>query len=839
MAELGTVVALIKSMSGADPAVIEEAVQDWLDDHPEATTTVQDGSITEAKLAQDVLADLAEIETLSEAIEKLDPSATSGDVGKFLKAKTVSGGKVTEWELGAAGGGGSVDLFYVTPEDYGAVGDGVTDDTQAIQDAVDAGYVIRCGDNKTYLLTDEIVIDHDLKIVGGENTLFKNFQLDKSFFKAEGTKKTTTAMTTDYSSFGTSDNSGNRFTLSDMSEVKIGDILVVTAQDQYYSYSRQYYYLGGALLVSDVYNGHIYTSDSLPFDIENTEDVKVEIYSAPEVTFENINFMSNVDDRRMYFRYAIDLHHCKNSVVRNCNINQMDMSIEVSECVNTHIDCVTMSKSKALNDIESDGYGIFISSSTNTIVERVLSLCSQACLCLSGTIPNINTYIYNCDFSSECRGNGIGMHENAYNTVIEDCTLGGAGLYGTVTMNRCRIIKNNRPGLDTSGVKVYGSHDPNRAIYHFYDCVLDGVGSSGVNPIEISRPVPQNPVESFDNIVGEVIIKNCRGGTLIVAPTDGTSSGVLSNVIKRIEIDHWAECFEIYHTDDSVIEFLDINETDFIKSRWINKHSGDNFNFNNVNFISVKAKNPQIDKLYVDITKNGGSYVLPSGVAIAFTSNDNSAHYMVCGRNVASNDPADYQIGTVSGTAGQSLTFTANSDYASALSKNQSGNLVLTRPNKTTAPSIFPKFMLYVEKAKRFKMSVKLKNIGETSGQEFRPYILVLDADTRKILYKGNGSATTASADGTTVSFDRGIDPNCLVIGYLSMTTGVANAVTEISDFYMEAVEEEFSSNLKYEPYNGSSRIGDGSLTSIEGKNIIMCSPVNFSASFKVDRLDV
>lgn len=69
MAELGTVVALIKSMSGADPAVIEEAVQDWLDDHPEATTTVQDGSITEAKLAQDVLAELGEIDELKEAIE--------------------------------------------------------------------------------------------------------------------------------------------------------------------------------------------------------------------------------------------------------------------------------------------------------------------------------------------------------------------------------------------------------------------------------------------------------------------------------------------------------------------------------------------------------------------------------------------------------------------------------------------------------------------------------------------------------------------------------------------------------------------------------------------------
>ena len=69
MAELGTVVALIKSMGGADPAVIEKAVQEWLDDHPEATTTVQDGSITEAKLAQDVLAELGEIDELKEAIE--------------------------------------------------------------------------------------------------------------------------------------------------------------------------------------------------------------------------------------------------------------------------------------------------------------------------------------------------------------------------------------------------------------------------------------------------------------------------------------------------------------------------------------------------------------------------------------------------------------------------------------------------------------------------------------------------------------------------------------------------------------------------------------------------
>lgn len=39
---------------GADPAVIEQAVSDWLDEHPEATTTVEDGSISRAKLSAEV-----------------------------------------------------------------------------------------------------------------------------------------------------------------------------------------------------------------------------------------------------------------------------------------------------------------------------------------------------------------------------------------------------------------------------------------------------------------------------------------------------------------------------------------------------------------------------------------------------------------------------------------------------------------------------------------------------------------------------------------------------------------------------------------------------------------
>lgn len=48
---VGLVVGLIKALASVDPAAITSAVDAWLDAHPEATTTVEDGSITEAKLA--------------------------------------------------------------------------------------------------------------------------------------------------------------------------------------------------------------------------------------------------------------------------------------------------------------------------------------------------------------------------------------------------------------------------------------------------------------------------------------------------------------------------------------------------------------------------------------------------------------------------------------------------------------------------------------------------------------------------------------------------------------------------------------------------------------------
>jgi hypothetical protein len=88
-----------------------DQIRAWLDVHPEATTTVQDRSLT---------------------------------IGKMV--------------VGSLG--------YVTPEQFGAKGDGVTDDTKAFQDCVNAELPI-CA-RKTYFITDQIgCANKSLDLFGG------------------------------------------------------------------------------------------------------------------------------------------------------------------------------------------------------------------------------------------------------------------------------------------------------------------------------------------------------------------------------------------------------------------------------------------------------------------------------------------------------------------------------------------------------------------------------------------------------------------------------------------------------------------------------------------------
>ena len=67
---IGSVIPYIKALAPKpDAETIEAAVSDWLDDHPEATTTVEDGAITKAKLDSDLQDTVDDVSDLKNSFE--------------------------------------------------------------------------------------------------------------------------------------------------------------------------------------------------------------------------------------------------------------------------------------------------------------------------------------------------------------------------------------------------------------------------------------------------------------------------------------------------------------------------------------------------------------------------------------------------------------------------------------------------------------------------------------------------------------------------------------------------------------------------------------------------
>ena len=116
------------------------AIADWLTNHPEATTTVQDGSLTEAKFSN------------------------------ALKLKTIKD--------------------YVTPEMFGAVGDGTTDDTTAFINCfaslTDGGYVLIS--ENSYVVNDYITIPDNTEVLclGTINYTLEATNPSKGLFEFDG-----------------------------------------------------------------------------------------------------------------------------------------------------------------------------------------------------------------------------------------------------------------------------------------------------------------------------------------------------------------------------------------------------------------------------------------------------------------------------------------------------------------------------------------------------------------------------------------------------------------------------------------------------------------------------
>lgn len=73
--------------------------------------------------------------------------------------------------------GGDGSTYYVTPEQFGAIGDGVTDDTEAFRQAIETKKPIVCTYGKKYNCITEIVTETTTINIIGNRCMLKNFHL--------------------------------------------------------------------------------------------------------------------------------------------------------------------------------------------------------------------------------------------------------------------------------------------------------------------------------------------------------------------------------------------------------------------------------------------------------------------------------------------------------------------------------------------------------------------------------------------------------------------------------------------------------------------------------------
>ena len=729
----------------------------------------------------------------------------------------------------------------VSVADYGAVGDGVTDDSHAIQEAVNSNYDVYFESDKTYYLGSTVTINHDIKLHGGKNTVIKtktpNNASPYDGIKISGTLKTTTTMTSDYLSEGTgdTDNISNRFTLADMSSVAIGDIILIEATDQYYSYSRRYYYLGATLMITDIYDGHIYTNRNMPFDITLTENVTVKVYEAPTVEIKNLGFESDLNAfGGTYFNsYAalLNIEFCKNTEVLNCDFTMMKMGLILSKCVNAKLEGLTFSKSRWENTSGlGDGDAIEILSCTNTVIKRLVALCSQGCIDMGGWTPNIDTYVSECQVSSECRAIGIDMHDNSYNMVIEDCVLGGLSMFGTCTVNRCQFIRNVRGG-GYGGVTFRGFADPRWSRLHMTDCIFPKSASAYLS---LKPQVPQDYVQAYDSIIDSVIVENCRGGGISYEVS--TSEFVLSNTVNNLVLRNWKDCHEIYHNNNGgIIKRLEIEDCTFIEPKYINMHSNV-FSTKNIHNTMIKRSFPVKRTLIANVEGTYGErYILPSGINIEVLSDDSNAEFVLCGNNLASDNSIDYSVGSVSAVVGNTLTRTKDATATGFLSSDDSGSLIYSVPSGyTTKKIIYPNCITCANENEDllYSVSMTVKNIGTVSGSSFRLYLVIIDCETGRVTYHNHGDIYgQATADGLNLSHSRNIPKGHAAFWYLHCYTTVAESVTQIEHLsaYLTPYDEPVPS---YNKFKGNRRTGSGTLISIAGQNNIQSSIPDFDIQF-------
>jgi hypothetical protein len=225
-------------------------------------------------------------------------------------------------------------FLSLTLKSFGAVGDGVTDDTAAVESALTGGNIIVDGEGLTYLVSSTINT--------GSNIVFTNadFILDagvtnESVFSASGT------LSADDTPTATINEGDYTISVADESIYNEGDYIYIRSQRYWSPTTLDDVKYGEIVRVKDTSASTLSLYFPVLLEYTSADSFTInKITPVQNVYFENVNGLG-VDNNNKF----CDFRYCENVVLRDCNTVDFDNAhFAFTTCVNYKVVNATMDK---------------------------------------------------------------------------------------------------------------------------------------------------------------------------------------------------------------------------------------------------------------------------------------------------------------------------------------------------------------------------------------------------------------------------------------------------------------------------------------------------------------
>lgn len=414
----------------------------------------------------------------------------------------------------------------VNVKDYGAVGDGSTDDTAAMQAAITAvattgqGLYVPAG---TYKITSAMTSTGHLNMFGdGEKSII-------SFSSATlGTGLTVSGSLTQIQNISSASAGNLSVTFASAPSLSISDVFCIYSTDLWNSV-RAYYYSGEWCECRGTSGSIAYLSNPL-YDSYTPANVTVYKLNSKAVSFRDLRFVGGANSQGL-----LKIQFCDNPYLENVSAyNENYQAIEFDRCYRVYV-----SNSNIYNKGTGtlDDYGVVIGNSQKVNIEGGDFYARRHGISIGGgdyicAVPNRDVKISNATISNDITSGvyAADMHGNIQDLRYQGCTLyQGGGWAGMDSgYDNCIIY------AQFGGMCIYASEVKGGELY-LRNCKLHTKG----DPSSISRGIVDvggnsSALTASTDETLSLIVENCY--LYADGATSGTDFMVMSNDGSAVDV---------------------------------------------------------------------------------------------------------------------------------------------------------------------------------------------------------------------------------------------------------------------------------------------------------------